>query len=92
MGVYNLKSEKIHYSIVERMGVMYYIVGLFIGAGLFLSIVFSSVEIFQSYSRYDKFPSELTFVNFFLIMISLFIIYSIAVSFKISKHKKDCPR
>ncbi|WP_144038383.1 hypothetical protein [Soonwooa buanensis] len=89
MGVYVHKSEKIHYNIIERMGVTYYIVGLFICAGLFLSIVFSSVEILQSYSRYDKFPSELTFINFFFIMISLLIIYSIAVYLKISKHKKD---
>lgn len=89
MGVYIQKSEKINYNIVEKMGVTYYIVGLFICAGLFLSIVFSSVEILQSYSRYDKFPSELMFINFPFIMISLFIIYSIAVYFKISKHKKD---
>lgn len=85
MGVYVNKKEKIHYNLIEKMGVAYYIVGLFISIGLFLSILFMSVEIFNSYSRYDKFPSELMFKNFFYLMLGLFSVYALAVYFKVKK-------
>lgn len=87
MGVYVNKNEKIKYNLVEKIGASYYIVGIFICMALFLAILFLSVEILTSYSRYDKFPSELMFKNFFLSSAALFSVYCFAVYIKLRKFK-----